>query len=183
VTFRWTEFAGPSGRDQESESFGSPLRLLPRSVNSAATAPIAPAIPAAIPLRFAIVAARLGVDGAEAGFAAAGLGAGFGAAALGVAAVFGLAAAFAAGLAAAFGFVAVLAGAFDAATDLASASGVGAAVLGLAAVFDFAGALGLAAVFAAADLASVFFGVVAMRGIPLFSLVANARAYQIVSGS
>jgi hypothetical protein len=43
--------------------------------------------------------------------------------------------------------------------------------------------LGLAAVFAAAGLAGVFFGVVAMRGNPLFSSVANARAYQIVSGS
>jgi hypothetical protein len=44
-------------------------------------------------------------------------------------------------------------------------------------------ALGLAAAFAAAGLAGVFFGVVAMRADPLFSLVANALAYQIVSGS
>jgi hypothetical protein len=46
-----------------------------------------------------------------------------------------------------------------------------------------AGALGLAAVFAAVGLAVVFFGVVAMRANPLFSLVANVCAYQIVSGS
>jgi hypothetical protein len=43
--------------------------------------------------------------------------------------------------------------------------------------------LGLAAVFVAAGLAVVFFGGVAMRDNPLFSLVANAFAYQIVSGS
>jgi hypothetical protein len=43
--------------------------------------------------------------------------------------------------------------------------------------------LGLAAAFVAAGLAVVFFGVVAMRANPLFSLVANVRAYQIVSGS
>jgi hypothetical protein len=43
--------------------------------------------------------------------------------------------------------------------------------------------LGLAVAFAAAGLAGVFFGVVAMRANPLFSLVANVRAYQIVSGS
>jgi hypothetical protein len=163
---------------QESESFGSLFRLLPRSVNSAATAPIAPAMPAAIPLRLAIVAARLGVDGAGAGFAAAGFEAGFGAAALGVAWGFGLA-----GFAAVFGFAAALAGAFDAATGLVSASGLGAAVWGFAAAFGFAAALGLAAAFAAAGLAGVFLGVVAMRDNPLFSLLANARAYQIVSAS
>ena len=192
---------------QESESLGSPFRLLPLSVNSAATAPIAPAIPAAMPLRLAIVAARLGVDGAAAagvgaGFAAAGFGAGFGAAALDAVGAFGLAAcdrvvfaadfgvvaaavpaAFATGLAAVFGFAAAFAGALGVAAGLVSASAPDAAVLGLAAALGLAGALDLAADFAAAGFAVVVLGVVAMRDNPLFSLVANARAYQIVSGS
>ena len=199
----------------ESESFGSPFRLLPRSVNKAATAPIAPAIPAAIPLRLAIVAARLGVDGegaagagVGAGFVATDFGAGCGAAALGAAGVFGLVAAadlvvfravvpaaglgvvaaavpaaFATGFDAGFGFAVALVGAFDAATGLVCASAAGVAVLGLAAALGFAGALGLVAALAAAGLAVVFVGVVAMRADPLFSLVANVRAYQIVSGS
>jgi hypothetical protein len=51
------------------------------------------------------------------------------------------------------------------------------------AAFGLAGALGFAAGLAAAGLAGVFFGVVAMRADPLFSSVANVRAYQIVSGS
>jgi hypothetical protein len=108
------------------------------------------------------------------------------AAAFGFAAGLGLAGALAGDFvtAVAGAFAAALAGAFDAAAAFTSGSGVGAATaFGLAAVLGFAGALGLAVAFAVAGLAVVFFGGVAMRANPLFSLVANALAYQIVSGS